>query len=431
MKNSKLPADLIEIIWSMHREFWDKAVRIRNRLLKEYDTEVESWQVQEVLAQFNDMTSIEWEEQKEYDTDIVHRLSRQNKSLAKKNSWLQSQNNEIFKKDDFYLRFAEFVDEKFKDTNLNPFFSKAKSIKQEYKKWFACVLLSDCHSDEVITNVESAWAEKFNFEVFQKRLKKLEHNVIQKQLVDKKEDLVLFLLWDMVSWVIHEELYENVEAWKFTYLYKTWIVIWKFIANVSRYFNNVTVYTKSWNHWRLEQEYKYKRPDENYDNLCYVITRSYVQSLENVKFYLDPTFIWVVQIWNLRVWFAHWDQINTDKEFWNLELDVLLIWHKHFAYVEKQMDWTKEMLFIQNWTFNKWNWWVRKKLSICSQAQHQVMFDIEQDYTWEYKVSKTIFVDITTDSEEYNTYWEDIKDEDQFRDDNNLVVQSSFILKVK
>lgn len=109
-----------------------------------------------------------------------------------------------------------------------------------FQNWVVeILLLSDIHADEVITRSETAWNEEYNFEIFQKRLKSLEKKIISKQLRVKAQWLVIIYNWDFISWNIHQELYENKEAWSIELQYKLAAVLTKFENNISPYFKKV------------------------------------------------------------------------------------------------------------------------------------------------------------------------------------------------
>lgn len=345
----------------------------------------------------------------------LNKTERQKIKLTDNNNLLKRQLRAINRKDTYYERFIEKVEE----ITLNWLTPPKLNINfKPVEEKVTCILLSDTHSDEYITKTETADNEEYNFKVFQQRLKEYEQKLIRKQLIDKSKYCSLFLLGDIVSWMIHEELYENWEAWKMEYLYRTALVLSKFILNISQFFKEVHIQTKPWNHWRMNKDYKYKRTDENWDNLIYILIKGLVQSEKKINFNMSTTFLDTVNIEGFRITYAHWDEINKDKMITNNKADLYLIGHYH------QANYDAISKVITNWAFNKWNWWVSKKLTLKTEQQHQVSFLLEKT-NWKYELWDIRFNEIIWGSESNETY-DEILQENMLLWWNDKYIQNEF-----
>ena len=332
------------------------------------------------------------------------------KTLKSKQNVLDQKNllnkivRNINRKDNFFENLQDFLNDKIENTK--PIILKddySKHNKDAKNKEVTCIILSDLHADEVITKTETAWNEEFNFQIFKKRLRKFENEIKRKQKFEQNRYLSIFMLWDMVSWMIHEELYENWETWKFDIIYQVSLVVSQFILNISKYFKKVYIQTKAWNHWRLSKWYKYKRTDENFDNILYTIIREQIKVNNNITFNFSTSFIDYVEIENFKIWYAHWDELK-DNEIKNRnDYDLFLIGHVH------RSNFDQHNKIISNWAFNKWNWWVAKNLTIRTQNQYQTKFNLEF-VNWKYQLKQVDFINITDDTDNLKTYWIDLSE---------------------
>ena len=326
----------------------------------------------------------------------VEKLGKSKQRIQDQKNLLNKQIRNLNRDESFYEVFTEqlqiLTSETIKRDKIKVKFNK------KLEKKVTCVILSDTHADEVISKLETAWNEEFNFDIFQRRLRKLETEIIEKQKVDKSKYLSLFMLWDMLSWSIHPELYENAEAGKVELLYKTWVVISKFILNISSYFEKVYIQTTYWNHWRFDKAVKYKRTDENWDNILYLIIKWLLQKEDKIQFNISTQFLDSVKIENFKITYFHWDS-NIDQITSNYEADLFLIWHIHTA------KYNSISKLLSNWAFNKWNWWVSKALGKKTDEQHQVSFTLELDKNKLYQLWDVRFHEITKWQEDYSNYW--------------------------
>lgn len=374
-----------------------KEIEYNNRIYGGYEWEwfdmiyTDEWEMEEI-EEFKEGKLLE---------EIID-LKRSEEQLLKKNQKLQDWKNlsirqirAINRKDSFYEElttyFQENIDIDLSDKEYNP--------TKHFNNDIDCVVLSDSHFDEVISLTETGWREEFNFDIFQRRLRKLEQEIINHKNRFNNKYLNIFLLGDMISWLIHEELYENGEAWKFDILYKWASVIAKFIINISKWYKDVYIYTKAWNHWRLSKSIKFKRTDENFDNILYVIIRSILKTDKRIKFNLSTSFKDIIKINNFKIGIMHWDLYKAEIFVKESQLDLCLQWHLHtakFNAIDK---------VLTNGSFNKWNGFVTKMLSTWSDIQHQTLFTLKQiNSNKDYALDFVKFIDITTWFESFDNY---------------------------
>ena len=323
-------------------------------------------------------------------------LLKNKQKITDKNNLQGRQLRAINRKDNYYEALTEYFENNIKidlkdNVKVITEFDKSKTVDN--------LLLSDLHADELISQIESVWNEEFNFNIFQQRLKLLESKVIRKQLKEKNQILNIFLIWDIVSWMIHEELYENGEAGKFDVLYKTAIVVSKFINNLSKYWKNIYVHTAAWNHWRLSKQVKFKRTDENYDNILYTLVRATLNSNKTVKFNLRTEFLNSIKINNFEIWYCHGDMVDAAKQVKMRRFDLLVQGHYH------QANYNAMSKVLTNGAFNLWNGYVAKTINWMSENQFQVSFQLNY-VNWKMELWNIDFINITDWFESMPTYEE-------------------------
>jgi len=376
--------------------------KVKNSL-KQYDV-IRAWQIN----YYNRMLNEDWIKAP-IEVDSVSALEylevkESEESLLKKNQRLQDGKNltnrqirSINRKDNFYDSLIEHF-----DRNINIDLSdNSYNTSKQFNNDIDCVIISDTHADEVISLVETGWNEEFNFNIFQKRLRKLEMQIIEHKNRFNNKYLNIFLIWDIISWLIHEELYENGESGKFDVLYKTAIVLAKFINNISNWYKDIYIYTKAWNHGRLSKSIKFKRTDENFDNILYALIKTILKNDKRIKFNLSTSFKDIVKINNFKIWYMHWDLYKADVFVKESQLDLCLQWHYHTA------NFNTLSRVLTNWAFNKWNWFVAKMLSTWSSEQYQTLFTLKQlDKERNYWLDLIRFFEITKDLDKVKDYGE-------------------------
>lgn len=305
-------------------------------------------------------------------------LLKKKQSLTDKNSLVNRQIRAINRKDNFYEEFMDYIDEKIVTFAL----PEQKEFINTYNTdtSFKILLLSDVHADEVISLPETSGNEEYNFEIFKNRLKSLEQQVIANQLKDKTEYLTVMFIGDIISWVIHEELYENWNAGIFEVLTKVSLCFAEFFNNLSAYYKKIYIYTKPGNHWRMSKQIKFKRTDENYDNIIYSLVKGLLPKTK-FQFTVSTQFIDIITINKKKFGIVHWDKINTKELIKQYQLDYLLMWHIHTAKIESYLD----AYIISNWAFPRSSWFVNKGMSHKWNPPQQVLLTFDEDMNLSFK----------------------------------------------
>ena len=232
-------------------------------------------------------------------------------SLTKKNKLLRKQIEDLEKQIDLILWIK-----------WKPFKTKTFNIKTKTSSWANAVLVaSDWHIEERVDPTVVNWINEYSVDIAEKRSEKFFKNSLilleefknlwlEKRNWNKRE-LVLALLWDFISWYIHDELEESNELSptqsiiKLKWMIKSWINL--FLEN----WYPLIVPCNFWNHWRTTTKKRistwYKN---NYEWMMYQMLRDEYKDDKNIKFLISN---WYFNYLNLE-WktlrFHHWDQIN-------------------------------------------------------------------------------------------------------------------------
>lgn len=396
--------------------------RIKNEMqyemgcTKEEPTEIDDFFERELTAEDfeleeDEINEVETKLEKESKEPKKWIVTETEKKLLKQLQRLRDQKNlngrqlrAMMRKDNYYEDLVDWLSENMK-TIKDPWCEYKCNLNEKVD----IVLLSDIHSDELITKKATVYNEEINFKIIQQRIRLYEKTLIERQMKNKNKHLTVLLLWDIISWKIHDELYENKEAGSFDLMYKISVVIAKFISNLSKYWETVYVHTCSWNHWRLTPAIKYSRTDENFDNSVYILVRSILSENKRVKMNIRTEPSYYIKINDKYFWLAHWDE-KTAEILEDLWCYVYFVGHFHQACVKQSKHW----IMVINWAFNKWNWWVVKSLWKITKHSYQVSMELEIGEDWKITLAWTYYNCVTDWYENLETYWEDLSEENIF-----------------
>jgi hypothetical protein len=248
---------------------------------------------------------------------------------------------------------------------------KQKSIKitTRTKYWANAILVaSDWHIEENVDPSVVNWVNSYNIKEAERRSEKFFKNSLI--LLDsfknlwlekrnwKKNELVLALLWDFISWYIHEELLENNDLspneaiLKVKWMIKAWINLF-----LDEWYPLI-VPCNFWNHWRTSKHKKistwYKN---NYEWMMYRLLEEEYKNEKNIKFQISNWYFNYLNIHDRILRFHHWDWINY---FWGIwwptipinkaisrfnqtkKADIDIFWHFHQTLNHKN--------FVVNWS---------------------------------------------------------------------------------
>ena len=254
--------------------------------------------------------------------EIINSKDKRIQRLQDQNNLKGRQLRALNRKDNWY----DIMTNEFRKATKGFKFPKHKKITFEKNaSQFKVLVLSDIHADESITKAETAGAEVYNFDICKKRLKSLEGKIIQDQLGgNKAPHLTIFLIGDILSGMIHEELYENGQAGVIEMASKTSLLLATFINNLSPYFKKIYIYTKPGNHGRFAKEIKFKRTDENWDNVIYLSVKAALANNSAVQMVIDTSYFNIVTINGKKFGYTHGDKVNAEKLIEQENLDFFL-----------------------------------------------------------------------------------------------------------
>ena len=189
-----------------------------------------------------------------------------------------------------------------------------KTPELKTTKEVAGLLLGDTHIGEIVDRDEVMGLGEYNFDIFVKRLKFLATSM--KSIAVKKlrgyqiNKLIIFMLGDMISGMIHDELRENAEDIVFQVLNGAYVTA-QFVLEMLRLFNEVEIEGVLGNHGRLTQKKHYKKRYTNWDFVFYQMLGMFLAGNDRVKcsFPKSPYLIRKIYDWGFLV--MHGDNIKS------------------------------------------------------------------------------------------------------------------------
>jgi len=239
---------------------------------------------------------------------------------------------------------------------------KTKDIKIENNtdNWesTAFMIASDWHIEEDIDTETVDYLNEYNPDIATKRAMNFFANGLKLTNMFSKEtkinNIVLWLLWDFISWYIHEELEESnhmspIEALiKLKELLVNWI---KYLLDNSKY--KITVITAVWNHWRTTERMRVSTSyKNNYEWLVYHLIADEFKSNKRIEFKISKGYHNYLKVYDYMIRFHHWDSIKYGGWVWWITIPVnkaISQWNKskradldvfgHFHQLTFHRDW--------------------------------------------------------------------------------------------
>ena len=180
-------------------------------------------------------------------------------------------------------------------------------ISKTSREFHPVLIISDAHIGETINldffkyDIDVSWSVA-------KKIVKETLYALQSRSYD--ENITIFILGDMVSGIIHDELLKHsivpveqiVESGK----------IMAYIANeLSRYRKQVNVFAVVGNHGRFFKKPYYKEKYNNLDYLAYKIAELYTRDNSRIKWYLPKHSFSIVNIKGFNFFLHHGDNIRS------------------------------------------------------------------------------------------------------------------------
>lgn len=133
------------------------------------------------------------------------------------------------------------------------------------------LLLSDLHGGEVVNAEALDGLGEYNWEILLERMQSI-HRSLRSFAHNRPyqiDELQVWMLGDMVSGAIHQEIAETNQFPAAEQAFKVGMVLGEFIENLVPHYPKVVVYGVAGNHGRLTKERASKRVFDNFDWLAY------------------------------------------------------------------------------------------------------------------------------------------------------------------
>lgn len=220
------------------------------------------------------------------------------------NNYWKKKYNELLNLQAFEDRIVNLLDnslQKYPSINVT-----SKKINKPYHE--VVLLLSDFHAGEEIIPTEILNLNEFNMDILKDRLDKLFNNIVclfeTYNLFDVNK-INIWLLGDMVSGIIHEELLQGtsvVDEVVFTGEYVS-----SMLYNFAKEFKNVSVCCVIGNHGRFDKKPHNKKKYSNLDYLLYKYMEAKCSNLTNISFNIPKSPFIIESIFDYNFFISHGD----------------------------------------------------------------------------------------------------------------------------
>lgn len=175
---------------------------------------------------------------------------------------------------------------------------------------------SDWHWGETVKGPEVRNLNAFNKAISHARLRKLVEKTIELCFDHMKnpdyERLVLCLMGDMISGIIHEELQDTNHEYIMETLFDLFDQIVWAIGELLKVFKHMLVYCVVGNHGRMGKRPRYKgKVKTNYEWLLYKQLESYFKADERIKFFIPDSADIHFSVNGTRFLLTHGDTLGT------------------------------------------------------------------------------------------------------------------------
>lgn len=321
----------------------------------------------------------------------ISKIKIEKKTAEEKVKFLLQENEELIKRNEI-----------LEDVRNHKYNENVIRVQDEVRSESTAVLvLSDWHIEETVDAESVNWLNEYNPDIAEIRADKIFYSAVKliKSFQHETEikTMIVALLWDFISWYIHEELQES------NWLSPTEAIL-RVKGMISRWLDFILNHTKLeliipcnfWNHWRTTKDKRNSTAHKNnFEWLMYNILKDEYKNEKRVTFQIANWYFNYVTVYDKVIRFHHWDQINYWWGVWwptipiNKAIDrfnkwrqatIDVIWHFH-----QTMDFKN---FVANWSLIGTNAY---SLKFWFENPSQSLFLINSKY------SKTIFTPIFTE----------------------------------
>jgi len=182
----------------------------------------------------------------------------------------------------------------------------------------ACLLLSDSHIGETVIYEQMEGYNEYDFNIFCSRLylliRETIHTTLLMSSMSKLDTLNVFMLGDMVSGEIHEELMKTNELMSLQSCAMGALVFAQAIIKLLTVYKKIKIFCVVGNHGRTTKKKESKFGHiNNYDWILYQLLRSYLLNYEKknlVDFIIPDSLEAIACILNYRILYGHGDAIR-------------------------------------------------------------------------------------------------------------------------
>jgi len=179
----------------------------------------------------------------------------------------------------------------------------------------AVLLVSDTHIGEIVSAEETGGISQYDFSVFQYRMQYLAEvvvDILKNKLTGYKiDELVIAMLGDIVSGIIHDELVESAEDTVIEWVTGGAIVFAQFLQELAQEYSSIVCPCVIGNHGRMSQKIRFKKRYVNWDYVFYQMLSMMLVNQPNIKFIIPKSFYYLHQIEGHNFLFLHGDNIRS------------------------------------------------------------------------------------------------------------------------
>ena len=180
----------------------------------------------------------------------------------------------------------------------------------------AVALMSDVHVGEVVSADETNNLSEYNMELFHDRLdiwtNEIINTVVHRRDVLNIPNLDIFMLGDMISGDIHDELSNSNDVSVVDQMVEASRAIASSVLTLSQYFDNVRVTGVAGNHGRMRRKPYYKgKQRQNWDYLCYQLMAMHLSHQNNIEFNIPEAFWTLVDVLGTKFVLMHGDGMQS------------------------------------------------------------------------------------------------------------------------
>lgn len=248
-------------------------------------------------------------------------------------------------------KLIESLRAELKDCTPDRFTLRLEKVSRKVKgKYYNILPLSDIHWGEVVKSCDINGLNEYNFDISMRRHIELFKQNYEYAQAFGCEDLDIFMLGDMFSGNIHDELRENNEAPITKCIVKYFTFITGLIDSYAPLYKKVNIHCVVGNHARTTQKYQFKNKGiENYEYILYsFIEEHYNNAKGNVKVELGESTVLFTTVGNQKWKLEHGDRYKggsafvsplsttvrdnfKDQGMFGNKFDAVMIGHWHIA----------------------------------------------------------------------------------------------------